>query len=137
MFRVLRYNLVAKATANKHLKYRNITTKCRRLRGASVYSIVSARCARVPSSRLNHSKWVLCGRNGVWVGFSRDFSRFPLLKISVHYFSILTLFISFHFIRPCDGATGVVGQHPCYSPSFNVGASSHLIPRPDLVLDTS
>ena len=67
------------------------------------------------------------GRNRVWVGFSRGFSRFPLLISS----------ISFHFIRPCDGASGVVSQHPCYSRTSNVGASSHLIPRPDLVLDTS
>ena len=45
--------------------------------------------------------------------------------------------ISFHFIRPCDGASGVVGLHPCYSRTYNIGASSHPIPRPNLVLDTS
>ena len=45
--------------------------------------------------------------------------------------------ISFHFIRPCDGVSGVVGRHPCYSRTYNIGASSHLIPRPILVLDTS
>ena len=27
------------------------------------------------------------GRNGVWVGFSRGFSRFPLPQISFHHFS--------------------------------------------------
>ena len=74
------------------------------------------------------------GRNGVWVGFSRGFSRFPLPQISIHHFSTL---ISFHFIRPCDDASGVVGRHPCYSRTYNMGASSHLIPRSDLVLDTS
>ena len=77
------------------------------------------------------------GRNGVWVGFSRGFSRFPLPQISVHHFSTLISSISFHFISPCDGASGVVGRHPCYSHAYNLGASSHLIPRPDLVLDMS
>ena len=72
------------------------------------------------------------GRNGVWVGFSWGFSRFPLPPISFHHFST-----PISFIRPCDGASGVVGWHPCYSWTCNVGASSHLIPRPDLVLDTS
>ena len=41
------------------------------------------------------------------------------------------------FISPCDGASGVVGRHPCYSLTYNIGASSHLIPWPGLVLDTS
>ena len=77
------------------------------------------------------------GRKEVWVGFSRGFSRFPLPQISFHHFSTLISPISFHFIRPCDGVTGVVGRHPCYSLTYNIGASSHLIPRPDLVLDTS
>ena len=77
------------------------------------------------------------GRNGVWVGFSRGFSRFPLPQLSFHHFSIHISSISFHFISPCDGASGVVGRHPCHSLIYNIGASSHLIPRPDLVLDTS
>ena len=77
------------------------------------------------------------GWNGVWVGFSRGFSRFPLPQISFHLFSTLIASISFHFIRPCDGASGVVGRHSCYPRTYNIGASSHLIPRPDLVLDTS
>ena len=83
----------------------------------------------------------LCGfrgeRNGVWVGFSRGFSFFPLPQISFHHFSTLISSISFHSISPCDSASGVVGRHPCYSRTYNIGASSHLIPRPDLVLDTS
>ena len=41
------------------------------------------------------------GRNGVWVGFSRGFSRFPLPQVSFHHFSTLISYISFHFIRPC------------------------------------
>ena len=77
------------------------------------------------------------GRNEVWVGFSQGFSHFPLPQISFHHFSTLISSISFHFIRPCDGATGMGGWHPCYSLTYNIGASSHLIPRPDLVLDTS
>ena len=77
------------------------------------------------------------GRNGVWVGFSRGFSRFPLPQISFHHFCTLIPSISFHFISPCDGASGVVGRHPCYSRTYNIGASSRLIPRPDLVWDAS
>ena len=72
------------------------------------------------------------GRNGVWVGFSRGFSRFPLPHIAFHHFFTLISSISFHFIRPCDGASGVVGRHPCYSRTYNLRASSHLVPRPDL-----
>ena len=72
------------------------------------------------------------GRNRVWVGFSRGFSRFPLPQISFHHFSTPISSISFHFISPCDDASGVVGRHPCYSRTYNIGASSPLIPRPDL-----
>ena len=75
------------------------------------------------------------GRNGVWVGFLRGFSRFPLPQISFHHFSTLISSISFHFISPCDGASA--GRHPYYSRTYNLVASSHLIPRPDLVLDSS
>ena len=71
------------------------------------------------------------------IGFSRGLSRFSLPQISFHHFFTLISSISFHFIRHCDGASGVVGRHPCYSLTYNIGASSHLIPRPDLVLDTS
>ena len=47
---------------------------------------------------------------------------------SSHSFS----FISFHLFRPCDGASNEVGRHPCYSLTFNIRTSSHLIPRPTL-----
>ena len=45
--------------------------------------------AGVPSSRLGHSMWVSCERNGVWVGFSRGFSRFPL-RHSSHPFRFIS-----------------------------------------------
>ena len=77
------------------------------------------------------------GRNWVWVGFSRGFSSFPLPQISFHHFSTVISYISFDFISPYDGATGVVGRHSCYSLTFKLGASSHLIPRPGPVSDTS
>ena len=51
--------------------------------------------------------WYSGGQNGIWVGFSRGFSRFPLPNISFHHFSTLL----FYFISPCDGATDVVGRH--------------------------
>ena len=88
--------------------------------------------AGVPSSRPGPSMWV-----SWWTKRGLGFSRFPLPQISFHHFSTLISSISFHFISPCDGASGVVGQHPYYSRAYNIGASSHLIPRPDLVLDTS
>ena len=79
------------------------------------------------------------GRNGVWVGFSRGFSPFSPTTNFIPPFlhTHLIHFVSFHFISPCEGASGVVGRHPCYSQTYDIGASSHLIPRPDLVLDTS
>ena len=76
------------------------------------------------------------GRNGVCVGFSRGFSCFPLQHFIPPFLHNLSS-ISFHFLSPCDGASGVVGRHPCYSRTYNLGASSQLSPRPDLVLDTS
>ena len=55
------------------------------------------------------------GRNGVWVGFFRGLARFPLPEISFHHFSTLISFISFRFLSPCDGATVMIGPHPCYT----------------------
>ena len=37
---------------------------------------------------------------------------------------------SFHYITPCDGATGVTGRHPWNLLTFNIGASSHPSTRP-------
>ena len=88
--------------------------------------------AGVPSSCLGPSMWVSWWTKRGLGRFFKGFSRFPLPKISFHHFSTLISSISFHFIRPYDGATGMVGRHPCYSRTYNMGASSHLIPRPDL-----
>ena len=77
------------------------------------------------------------GRNGVWVGFLGISPVFPYHKFHSTISPTLISSISFHIISPCDGASGVVGRHPCYSRTYNLGASSHLIPRPDLVVDTS
>ena len=46
-------------------------------------------------------------------------------------------FVSFHFISPCNGATGMVSQHPWYSLTCNIRASLNLIPQSSSVLDTS
>ena len=46
-------------------------------------------------------------------------------------------FVSFHFISPFDGVIGMIDQHPCNSQTFNVVASSQLIPRPGSVSDMS
>ena len=77
----------------------------------------------------------LDGQNKVRVGFSRDCSRFPLTQISINHFSTLISFISLQFISTCDGATGVVSLHPCYSLAF-IGASMRLISRPGPMSDT-
>ena len=73
------------------------------------------------------------GWNRVWVGFSWGFSHFPLLQISFLHTHRIHFF---HFIHACYGVSGMVSQH-CYSLIFNVGASSHLIPRPGPLSDTS
>ena len=113
------------------LRILDIAASWRKQLGARLPPLGSRVCISVPPCGFRG------GRNGVWVGFSRGFSRFPLPQISFHHFSILISSISFFVIRPCDGASGVVGRHPCYSRTINIGASSHLIPRPDLLLDTS
>ena len=56
--------------------------------------------------------------------------------ITLFFYPHLTHFVSFHFIRLCNGATGVVGWHPCFSLAFNIGVSSHLIIRPGPFSDT-
>ena len=58
----------------------------------------------------------LGARNRVWVGFSRGSSHFPLPPISFHHFSTHLI----NFINICDGASGVVGRHPCYSLTYNI-----------------
>ena len=92
--------------------------------------------AGVPSSRLGHSLWVSWWTNRGLGGFSRGFSRFPLPQISFHHLSTLISSISFHFIALVmvrqAWSAGTLATH-----GLIFGASSHLIPRPDLVLDTS
>ena len=61
------------------------------------------------------------------------YDRLPPLGSHTH----LIPFVLFHFIRSCDGATSMVGRHPCYSQIFNKVASSHLIPRPGSVSGTN
>ena len=85
------------------------------------------------------------GRNGVWVGSSRDFSRFLCHKfhsnISRHS-SYSFRVISFHFISSqsisqCDGASSVVGQHPWYSQNFKKRGVIASHPSTRLVSDSS
>ena len=56
-------------------------------------------------------------------------------KLSFQQFSTLISFVSFHFIRPCDVATDMVGRNPCYSLTFNIGTLTYLIPQPGPVSD--
>ena len=90
--------------------------------------------AGVPSSLLGHSMWVLW-----WTkqGLGRFFTGFLPFSPTTNFIPPFLHTHLIHFISPCDCASGVVGRHPCYSRTYNIGASSHLIPRPDLVLDTS
>ena len=105
-----------------------------RLHGASVLNT----CLPLLRSRIcvSATPCGFCGgQNGVWVGFCLGLSVFPCHKflstISPHT-SHSFRFISFHFIRPCDGATGVVGRHPSYSLTYNIGdfIASHPSTRP-------
>ena len=86
----------------------------------------------VPSSRLSHSMWVPWRTQLVFIGV---LPFFPSLKL--HSTISPHLPHSFHFISPCDGASGVVGRHSCLSQTYNKGATSRLIPRPGPVSDMS
>ena len=70
------------------------------------------------------------------VGFMVDnlesgwvFLRVPSIFHFHKFHSTLISFILFNFICHCDGASGIIGQHPWYSQTFNKGASSRLLPR--------
>ena len=66
------------------------------------------------SSRLDHSMWVSWWTERSLGKFLSGFlSRFPQSQILFHHFSTLISFISFHFIRSCDGASGVVDPVLC------------------------
>ena len=88
--------------------------------------------AGVLSSRLGHSMWV-----SWWTkrGFSRGFSRFPLPQISFHhsYTLISSISSALVMVRQAWSASTLA----THGPIIYIGGSSHLIPRPDLVLDTS
>ena len=71
------------------------------------------------------SKWSLSRFTSGFLPFSPATNYIPSF-LHTH----LIHFVSFHSIRSFDNASGVVGRHPCYSQTFNKGASSHLIPRP-------
>ena len=84
---------------------------------------------------------ILCLYYFMWVSWwkkwslSRFFSGF-LQFFPYHKFHSRISPLSsqpFHFISLCDGATGVVGRHPRYPLTFNIGTSSHLIPRPGCI----
>ena len=91
----------------------------------------TVRCGSEFASRSLHMGFVVdeteSGKNFLRVS--------PLPQISLLSLSILISFISFHFIRPCDNASGMVGRQPCYSQTFNMEASWHRIPRPGPVSD--
>ena len=80
--------------------------------------------AGVPSSSLGHSMWV-----SWWTkrGLGRFFSGFlpfsPTTNFIPPFLHTHLIHFSFHFICPCDGASGVVGRHPCYSRTYNIGGS--------------
>ena len=72
------------------------------------------------------------GRNEIWISFFRSFSRFPPPHISFLHFSTVISFISFHYFRPYDGTSGMIGRHPWYSQTSNKGI--HRVSSLDLVL---
>ena len=90
--------------------------------------------AGVPSSRLGPSKWVSWwtkrGLGWFFTGFLPFSPTTNFIPPILH--PHLIHFVSFHFIRPCDGASGVVGRHPCYSRTYNIGGfiASHPSTRP-------
>ena len=109
-----------------------------RLDMCSLYVAQAVRCCRLllePRVCVFVNPCGLGGRNRVCVGFLGVSLVFPYHKFHSTIFPHSSH--SFRFIRPCDGASGVIWRHPCYSQTFNKGASSHLIPRPGSVSDTS
>ena len=68
----------------------------------------------VPSSRLGDSMWVWWWTKRSQGRFFLEILPFSLATNFIHRFFTLIHLVSFHCIRPCDGASRVVGQHPCY-----------------------
>ena len=91
----------------------------------------------LPSSRLGHFM-----RVSWWTNWSmgKFFSGFVLFFPTINFIPPFHLvhFSSFQFISifPVNGPTDVVGRHHCYSKTFNMGASCHLIARLGPVSDT-
>ena len=114
----------------------------RRLRGWRMLFRRSPPTTGVPSSRLEETPWRMrlnarlpplgsrvlvmvtpCGFRGrrkeVWVGFSGFLPFSPATKfISLFIDTHLINFATFHFIHSCEGASGVVGRHPCSLKTF-------------------
>ena len=55
-------------------------------------------------------------------------------QISFHHFPTLISFILFHFICPCDGASGKVGWYPWYSQIFRGFIAFHPSTWPCIVI---
>ena len=83
--------------------------------------------ARVPSSRLCYSKWVSWWKErSLGTMFSGFLPFYPATNFIPPFLHTQISFISFHFIRPCDGASGVVGRHRSSIEGF---IASHLSTR--------
>ena len=76
--------------------------------------------AGVPSSRLGYSKWSSWWTKRSVGWFILRVSPFsPITSFIPQFLHIhLIHFVSFNFIHPCDGASGVVRRHPWYSQIF-------------------
>ena len=108
------------------------------MQGDSVTQAVrrSPPTAGVPNSRLAHSmrvsQWTKLSLGRFFLGLlffslARNFIP-PFLHTNPHSFN----FVSFHFIHPCDGTSGVVDRY-FYSQTFNKKKgflASHLSTRP-------
>ena len=90
-----------------------------RPRGASGQTLASLRWGPGFTSRSLHVGFVVdeTGSGQVFAGFL----PFSPTTNFIPPFLILISSISFHFISPCDGASGVVGRHPCHSLTYNIG----------------
>ena len=82
--------------------------------------------AGVPSSRLNHSMWASWTKSSL----CRFFSGFLTFSPTTNFIPPFFHTHLFRFIRPCDGASGLIRRHPYCSQTFNKEASSHLSTRP-------
>ena len=81
--------------------------------------------AGVLSLHLSHSMWI-----SWWVKWSlgRFFLGVSPIFPYHKFHSIISPHSShsFHFIRPCDDATGMVGWHPCYSHRLSIKGLHHI-----------